>query len=82
MQLIAARSELHALGYVDGHEGQQSLSIKFYLHPSMQEGNNKGMRRCSAKPAASLPHDAFQACTRLSWAPVKAATLIYHVRAE
>ena len=45
MQLIAARSELHALGYVDGHEGQQSLSVKFYLHPSMQEGNNKGMRR-------------------------------------
>ena len=45
MQLDEARQELHALGYVDGHEGQQSLSIKFNLHPSMQEGNSKGLKR-------------------------------------
>lgn len=40
-----ARQELHALGHVDGHEGQQSLSIKFCLQPGMQEGNSKGMNR-------------------------------------
>ena len=38
LQEEAARSELHALGFVDGHEGQQSLSVKFYLQASAQEG--------------------------------------------
>ena len=37
LQEDLARSELHALGFVDGHEGQHSLSVKFYLQASAQE---------------------------------------------
>ncbi len=40
-----ARAELHAIGFVDGHEGQQSLSVKFYMQMSMQEGNDAGKKR-------------------------------------
>ena len=40
-----ARQELHALGFVDGHEGQQSLSLKFYLQKDTQAGNDMGLRR-------------------------------------
>ena len=41
----SARAELHAIGFVDGHEGQQSLSVKFYMQMSMQEGNDAGKKR-------------------------------------
>ena len=41
-----ARQELHALGFVDGHEGQQSLSVKFYLHVGAQD-SKPGQNRCS-----------------------------------
>ena len=40
-----ARQELHALGFVDGHEGQQSLSVKFYLQLDTQKGNEMGNKR-------------------------------------
>lgn len=40
-----ARQELHALGFVDGHEGQQSLSVKFYLLLDTQKGNDMGNKR-------------------------------------
>ena len=40
-----ARQELHALGFVDGHEGQQSLSVKFYLQLDTQKGNDMGNKR-------------------------------------
>lgn len=40
-----ARQELHALGFVDGHEGQQSLSVKFYLQLDTQKGNEIGNKR-------------------------------------
>ena len=40
-----ARQELHALGFVDGHEGQQSLSVKFYLQLDTQKGNEMGHKR-------------------------------------
>lgn len=40
-----ARQELHALGFVDGHEGQQSLSVKFYLQLDTQKGNDMGTKR-------------------------------------
>lgn len=40
-----ARQELHALGFVDGHEGQQSLSVKFYLQLDTQTGNEMGHKR-------------------------------------
>ncbi len=29
------KSRLHALGYVDSHQGTQSLMIKFFLQPGM-----------------------------------------------
>ena len=45
MQNDDARQELHALGFVDGHEGQQSLSVKFYLQPDTQKGNDMGNKR-------------------------------------
>lgn len=41
----SARAELHAIGFVDGHEGQQSLSVKFFMQMSMQEGNDAGKNR-------------------------------------
>ena len=40
-----ARQELHALGFVDGHEGQQSLSVKFYLQLDSQNGSDMGTNR-------------------------------------
>ncbi|KAL0052040.1 hypothetical protein WJX82_006920 [Trebouxia sp. C0006] len=47
----SARAELHAIGFVDGHEGQQSLSVKFYMQMSMQEGNDAGKKRVQAMQA-------------------------------
>ena len=29
------KSRLHALGYVDSHQGTQSLMVKFFLQPGM-----------------------------------------------
>lgn len=40
-----ARQELHALGFVDGHEGLQSLSVKFYLQLGPQKGSDMGTKR-------------------------------------
>jgi senataxin len=39
--------ELHAMGFVEAHEGEQSLRIKFYLTDDSQAGNSRGLMRCA-----------------------------------
>lgn len=43
-----AIGQLHALGKVEGREGEQSLSVCFYLSDDSQAGNPAGMQRCDA----------------------------------
>lgn len=45
------RRELHAMGYCDAHEGEQSLRVKFYLSDDSQLGNDRGLRRVGAMRA-------------------------------
>ena len=59
-----ARAELHAIGFVDGHEGQQSLSVKFYMHMSTQEGNDAGKKRWEVA-ASTTPLCMHVFCSRM-----------------
>lgn len=47
---------MHALGKVEGKEGEQSLSVCFYLTDDSQAGHPAGMQRCAdyALPMISL----------------------------
>ncbi|KAK9909662.1 hypothetical protein WJX75_005776 [Coccomyxa subellipsoidea] len=46
-----ASGQLHALGKVEGKEGEQSLSVCFYLTDDSQAGNPAGMQRVRAMRA-------------------------------
>lgn len=37
----------HALGIVEGHEGDQSLRVRFKLTDASQAGNESGRARCA-----------------------------------
>jgi senataxin len=41
----ALARELHALGFVEGHDGPQGLRVKFYLTDDSQAGNPEGVKR-------------------------------------
>lgn len=36
----------HALGAVQGHEGEASLRVRFKLDAAAQAGNERGQQRC------------------------------------
>ena len=38
-------TDLSAMGYCEGHEGEQSLRIKFFLTDDSQAGNAEGTKR-------------------------------------
>jgi hypothetical protein len=40
-----APQELHALGYCEGHEGEQSIRVKFFLTDESQLGNPQQINR-------------------------------------
>ncbi|KAL3140547.1 hypothetical protein ABBQ32_005126 [Trebouxia sp. C0010 RCD-2024] len=61
-----ARQELHALGFVDGHEGQQSLSVKFYLQLGSQKGTDMETKRVRAMLAGLLQPDSTWYMLKLS----------------
>lgn len=37
----------HALGVVEGHEGEASLRVRFKLTDAAQAGNERGLQRCA-----------------------------------
>lgn len=39
------RRNLHALGFIEGHEGEQSVKVKLYLTDNSQQGNPAGLAR-------------------------------------
>lgn len=39
------------MGFVEAHEGEQSLRIKFYLTDDSQAGNSRGLMRWAPYPA-------------------------------
>jgi senataxin len=41
------RAQLHALGYCEGHEGAQSLRVKFFLTDDSQAGKPDQLERCA-----------------------------------
>jgi senataxin len=45
------RTQLHALGFMEGHEGSQSLRVKFYLTDDSQAGRPAQLERCAAVTA-------------------------------
>uniref|UniRef100_A0A7S0WSL5 Helicase ATP-binding domain-containing protein n=1 Tax=Chlamydomonas leiostraca TaxID=1034604 RepID=A0A7S0WSL5_9CHLO len=46
-----AAHELHALGYCEGHEGEQSIRVKFMLTDDSQLGSTAGLNRVRAMRA-------------------------------
>ncbi|KAK9812831.1 hypothetical protein WJX72_004417 [[Myrmecia] bisecta] len=45
---LTASSELHVLGFIMGHEGEQSISVRVLLSDDSQAGNAKGTARIKA----------------------------------
>jgi hypothetical protein len=43
--LLPLRVQLHALGFMEGHEGSQSLRVKFYLTDDSQAGRGEQLDR-------------------------------------
>lgn len=41
------REQLHALGFMEGHEGGQSLRVKFFLSDDSQAGRPAQLERCA-----------------------------------
>jgi hypothetical protein len=41
----AQAQDIHALGYCEGHEGEQSVRVKFYLTDESQLGNPQQLNR-------------------------------------
>jgi hypothetical protein len=48
--------QLHALGKVEGREGEHSLAVRFYLTDDSQAGNAAGMQRCGPSLDRSSTH--------------------------
>jgi hypothetical protein len=43
------------MGFIEAHEGEQSLRVKFHLTDDSQAGNAKGLLRCAGAQHARLP---------------------------
>lgn len=43
--VASCRVQLHALGFMEGHEGAQSLRVKFYLTDDSQAGKSDQLER-------------------------------------
>jgi len=43
--LAVCRVQLHALGFMEGHEGEQSLRVKFFLTDDSQAGKPEQLER-------------------------------------
>lgn len=50
----ACRINMHALGFVEGHEGSQSLRVKFYLTDDSQAGKPAQLERCGQLTVAMI----------------------------
>jgi hypothetical protein len=56
------RQQLHALGFVEGHEGELSLRVKFYLTDDSQAGNTAGQERCARQGKGAVTEGLGGAC--------------------
>lgn len=58
MQADAADLRLHALGVVQGHEGDQGLKVRFKLSGDAQAGDDRGSSRVKAMLTALTKVDS------------------------